>query len=183
MDIRGRLHIAGALLTGKGPAIVRENQKAAMHEATQYVSRRVKERTPQGVMGAQGGLLGSIQPEVRETKTTVIGIVGTANPYGLVVEKGRRPGKRPPPGSVLASDIASKQLIAQQEGPLLRWIEVKLEKSRDEALKIEPAIRFSMAKKGFEGKHMFEKTLDEDWPDIAAIFDRRGVSIKKGLER
>ena len=69
MDFRANVNMVGKLLTGKGPQIVRDNQIAAMHDATQYGAKRVKERTPQGVFGAQGGLIGSIQPEVRKVRS------------------------------------------------------------------------------------------------------------------
>jgi len=82
------------------------------------------------------------------------------------VEKGRRPGRGRPPAGVL-----------------LRWIEVKLGVSAEEALDIEPAMRWSIAKKGTEGAHMFERTLDEEWPDIKGIFDRYGVEITRELAR
>lgn len=166
MFIDGNMTTRGAFFSRRPRETVREKQKAAMHEATQFVARRVKERTPQGVMGAQGGLLGSIQPEVRQRSTSVIGIVGTANPYALVVEKGRRPGKGRPP-----------------EGVMLRWIEVKMGVSADEAKEIEPAVRWKIAKKGTKGAHMFEKTLEEDWPKIQAIFERHGVAITRELNR
>ena len=166
MDIDGKMTTRGVLLKGRPRDKVLDDQLAAMHEAVQFVARGVKERTPQGVMGAQGGLLGSIQPEVRRRSTSVIGIVGTPIAYGLVVEKGRRPGQGPPP-----------------EGVMLRWIEVKLGVSREQALKIEPAIRWKIAKKGTEGVHMFERTMDEDWGGIQQIFDRHGVAISRELSR
>lgn len=154
----------GPLLTGRTDETIRKNQLAAMHEATQFGVRRVKERTPQGVSGAQGGLLASIQPEVRERQTGVIGIIGTASPYGLVVEKGRRPGKGMPP-----------------EGVLLRWVEVKMGVSGREAERIEFAIRRKIAAKGTRGAFMFDKTLKEDWPEFEAIFRRHGVIIAREL--
>jgi len=154
----------GTLLTGRTSEVVRKNQLAAMHEATQFGVRRVKERTPQGVSGAQGGLLASIQPEVRERQTGVIGVIGTASPYGLVVEKGRRPGKGMPPA-----------------GSMVRWIEVKMGMSATEAQRIEYVIRRKIAAKGTKGAFMFEKTLKEDWPEFEAIFRRYGVQITREL--
>lgn len=64
--IDAKITTQGAMLTGNPEQIVRSNMRAAMHEATQLGVRLVKGRTPQGVMGAQGGLLASIQGEVRE---------------------------------------------------------------------------------------------------------------------
>lgn len=164
MRILSQLIMRGALFEQRPSDTVRKNQLAAMHEATQFVARQVKEHVPQGVMGAQGGLLASIQPEVRQRSTGVFGLVATPSPYGLVVEKGRRPNKGRPP-----------------EGVLLRWIEVKMGVSAEEAKEIEPAVRWKIAKKGTKGAHMFEQTLDEDWGDIQAIFERYGVRISREL--
>ena len=164
MKIISRLITTGPLFSGRSSVIVREKQIAAMHEATQFVTRQVKGRTPQGVMGAQGGLVSTIQPEVRKTARRIIGIVSTASVYGLVVEKGRRPNQTPPP-----------------KGSLVRWIEVKMGMDADEAAGFEPILRRSIGKKGFKGKHMFSDTLDQDWPDIQAIFERYGVVISRSL--
>lgn len=172
MKITSTLKMTGALLTGRPSEVVRDNQVAAMHEATQLASRRVKEKTPQGVMGAQGGLLSSIQPEVREISKGVLGIVATASPYGLVREKGRQPGKGMPPGGK-----------GSKERPLVRWIEVKMGVTREEAERIEYPVRRKIAQKGTEGAHMFERTLDEDWGEFQNIFDRYGVTIARGLSK
>ncbi|MDA8137986.1 MAG: hypothetical protein M0036_04960 [Desulfobacteraceae bacterium] len=164
MRITAQMIMRGLLLTGRPSEAVRKNQLAAMHEAVQYTARRVKQRVPQGVMGAQGGLLGSIQPEVCQRLRGVTGIVGTPLSYGLVVEKGRTPGKGRPPAGVL-----------------LRWIEVKMGVSAEEAKAIEYPVRWKIAKKGTKGAFMFEKTLEEDWPAIQTIFDRYGVKISREL--
>jgi len=166
MRIDGTMTARGVLFTGRPKAEVIEKQRTAMLEAVQFVSRGVKERTPQGVFGAQGGLLGSIQAEVRRRSNGVIGIVGTASPYGLVVEKGRRPGQAPPPASAL-----------------MRWIEVKMGATEEQAKQIVHPVRWKIAKKGTKGAHMFEETLEEEWPEIKAVFDRHGVAIARGLER
>lgn len=168
MRIFSKMILQGALFVGprRPERIVNENETAAMQEAVQFTTRGVKKRTPQGVMGAQGGLLGSISGEVRQRAKGPLGIVSTPLLYGLVMEEGRRPGKARPP-----------------EGVLLRWIEVKMGVGEDEAQKIEPALRWSIAKRGIEGKHMFGKTLEEDWPDIEAIFSRYGIRIARELTR
>lgn len=162
----------GALLTGRPNEIVERSLLAAMHEATQYGQRRVKLRTPQGVMGAQGGLMASIQAEVRKTSRGVIGLVGTAHQYGLVVEKGRRPGMKMPPGGK-----------GRTERPLLRWIEVKMGETGKEADRIEFLLRRKIGRKGTKGALMFEKTLQEDWPTFQNIFERHGVKITRELAK
>ena len=68
-------------------------------------------------------------------------------------------------------------------GVLLGWIEYRFGVSREEAERIEYVLRWKIAKKGTKGAKMFEKTLDEDWPDFEAIFQRYGVKIAKELSR
>lgn len=162
----------GSLFSHRPSEAVRKQQLAAMHEATMFGARRVKERTPQGVMGAQGGLLSSIQPEVREVAAGPIGIISTAHKYGLAVEKGRKPGGKMPPGGK-----------GSKSRPLLRWLQVKMGVSGREADQVEFLVRRKIARKGTEGAFMFERTLDEDWPDFQDIFERYGVRIGKELAR
>lgn len=161
MDINAKIALKGRLLTGNPGIIVDRQLKAAMHEATMFGQRRVKERTPQGVMGAQGGLLASIQAEVLQTAGTITGIIGTPYIYGLVVEKGRRPGGKMPPGGK-----------DSRERPLLRWIEVKLGATGAEADRIEYLLRRKIAVKGTKGAHMFEDTFTEDRSEFQNIFER-----------
>jgi hypothetical protein len=179
-----RLIETGTLLKGEPAEVVRKNQLAAMYEATQLGTRLVKEHTPQGAGGARdGGLISTIKPEVRQSTHRVTGIIGTTSPYGLVVEKGRRPGQKMPPGSDTYSDLATRSLSANNPGPLVRWIEVKFGVSREEALRIEYPVRWKIRQKGTKGAFMFEKTLKEDWADFQAIFERYGVRIGRELER
>ena len=156
----------GSLLLGRPAEEVRKAQRSAMHEATQFGTRRAQGRTPQGVSGAQGGLLPSIGPEVLESSGGVVGIIGTASPYGLVVEKGRRPKAKMPPAGVLTE-----------------WIQLKLGVSREEAERIELPIRRKIYHRGTKGAFMFEKTIEEDWPDFQRIFESWGVRIARELER
>lgn len=162
----------GALLTGRSDEVVRQNLLAAMHEATQFGTRRVKERTPNGVFGAQGGLVGSIHPEVRETGSGIIGLIATGHVYGLAVEKGRKPGGKMPPGGK-----------GSKSRPLLPWIRVKMGITGQEADRVEFLIRRKIARKGTKGAFMFERTLDEDWPEFQNIFERYGIKITRELAR
>lgn len=164
MQITGRVSVNSSALKGQAPHIIQERCKAALHEACAFGKRQVMLRTPQGVSGAQGGLLGSIQFEVRPTKYGVTGVIGTANPYGLVVEMGRRPGMGMPP-----------------KGTLLRWIEVKMGKSPEEAEAIEFPLRRSIGRKGTKGVEMFAKLLTDDRAALETIFDRHGFKLTAEL--
>lgn len=161
-----KLITKGDLVSGRPHDTVRQNQVAAMHEATQLGTRLVKERVPQGVGGSQNGLFASIKPDVHPTRAGVIGLISTAYRYGLVVEEGRRPGKKMPPA-----------------GSLKRWVKVKMGVSAKEAEQIEFLVRRKIGRDGIEGVHMFRNTLKEDWQDFQNIFDRYGVKIARELEQ
>jgi len=162
--IDAKITAKGAMLTGNPAQIVRRNMRKAMNEAVQFGVRQVKGRTPQGVMGAQGGLLASIQGEVIGRGGDVVGIVGSTSGYGLVVEKGRAPGSKMPP-----------------EGTMLRWLEVKMGLSAEEAKGIEFVVRRKIGKDGTEGAFMFEQTIEEDGPQFQQIFERYGLVMTREL--
>jgi hypothetical protein len=105
-------------------------------------------KTPKGVGGA-AGLAGSIFGEVRNFGNTITGVVGTPLAYGIVVELGRRPGKRMPP---LA--------------PIELWARRMLGLDEEEAKKAAWAIARKISIKGFKGVGMFSKSLDELTPWI-----------------
>jgi len=167
MKLVASVKVEGALLKGKAGKVVQQGLDRAMTEAVQFLTREVKVRTPQGVYGAQGGLLSTIHGEVIGKGTPRIkGIVASNKPYAAVIEKGRRPGKGMPP-----------------PGVLLRWIEVKLGVDETEAKRLEFVIRRKIAQKGFEGAHMFERALDENFEKLRAIFRRHGLSITRKLSQ
>jgi hypothetical protein len=136
-----------------------------LYEATQFLEREVKKRTPTGVFGAQGGLLSTIHGEV-VTKGGVAqkGIVGHSSKYGEVVEKGRTPGKSMPP-----------------EGSLLRWMEIKLGMDAVTARQREYVIRRKIGRKGFPGARMFERAFEENVGKIEKIFQQYGFKITMEL--
>lgn len=155
----------GAFFEGKATEIIQREMSSAMYEATAFLESEVKEGTPQGVFGDQGGLLSTIHGEVIEKGETIVkGIVAHQSAYGDVVEKGRDPGKSWPP-----------------EGALLRWIEVQLDVGERAAKNLEFVIRRKIGQKGTKGAHMFENALKENWNRVAEIFDRHGFEIAKKI--
>lgn len=165
MQLKLKVDTSGALLSGKAPEIIQQGLDRAITEATALLYVEVVKRTPQGVMGAQGGLLGSIQQEVKGKGTPLVkGIVVSAHAYAEVIEKGRRPGKGMPP-----------------RGSLVRWLEVKLGLDQKSAQGIEFVVRRSIGRKGFEGRHMFEKALNENLGKVQNIFEKQGLQIVKEL--
>lgn len=172
MEIKIRTNTSGALLTGKGPAIVQKNLDAAITEATNFLDAQVKARTPQGVSGAQGGLIASIQHDVYSKGTPVVkGVVMTGHLYAEVIEKGRKPGKG------IASAVSGGKYVS----PLIPWVQTKLGISGEEAKQVAFLIGRKIKKKGFAGAHMFTKAADDNWPAIQKIFERRGITITREL--
>lgn len=165
MNLQLRFDTQGALLTGSGPAIVQKNLDQAVTEVTLFLDTQVKARTPQGVNGAQGGLLGSIQNEVQGKGTPLVkGIVLSNHPTAAVIEKGRKPGKGVP------------------HGVLIPWIEKKIHPDTPEELeRIEFLIRMKIKAKGFKGAHMFENAVNENWGAVQGIFNRYGITITQEL--
>jgi hypothetical protein len=165
MELSATVKVKGNFFAGKGPEIANKNLTEAMYQAVMFLERKVKALTPQGVGGAQGGLLSTIQGEVEGKGTPLVkGIVFTQSKYGEVLEKGRTAGKSMPPSGVLIS-----------------WIGRKLGISGDEANRVEFLVRRKIGKKGFPGVHMFEKAFDDNWRQLQTIFDRFGFILTKEL--
>lgn len=161
MTIQVKIETKGALLSGQAPKIIQGNLDRFVTQVTMFLDGEVKKRTPQGVFGAQGGLIGSIQNEVIGKGTPLIkGTVMSAQKYAEVIEKGRSPGKGMPP-----------------KGLLIRWIETKLGLSETEAKRVEFVIRRSIGKKGFEGRFMFEKAVTENIGKIETMAQACGLQI------
>lgn len=161
MSLQIKITSSGALLAGKGAAVIQDHLDRAVTEATLFLYSQVTARTPQGVFGAQGGLLGSIQHEVQGKGTPAVrGTVMSAHAYAEVVEKGRTPGKGMPP-----------------KGSLLRWLEVKLGLDSKSAARIEYVVRRKIGVKGFPGAHIFEKALKDNSSRVQSIFERHGLRM------
>jgi len=165
MELKVSITQKGKIFEGQAPEIVNKAMTLAMYEATSFLEREVKKRTPQGVGGAKGGLMSTIYGEVIGPGMPLVkGIVAHQSKYGDVIEKGRTAGKAMPP-----------------EGVLIRWIQVKMGLSEPEAKRVEFVIRRKIGQKGFPGAHMFEKGLMENWTKLQEIFDRCGFEIAREL--
>lgn len=156
-----KANVTGPLFEKKGPEIINRNLTAAMYEAVAFLEKKVKEKTPQGVGGAQGGLLSTIAGEVINKGTPLVkGIVFPRSEYGEVIEKGRRANKTMPPSGVL-----------------IEWIEKKLGLTDTEAQRVEFLIRRKIGKKGFPGAQMFEVAFTTYFTQVQKIFDKYGFKI------
>lgn len=163
MDLTATVTRSGPLFDGQAPEIVQTNLDRFITLATALLLAEVKKRTPQGVYGAQGGLLGSIQQEVQGRGTPIVrGIVMSGHKYAEVIENGRRPGRGMPPA-----------------GSLQRWIEVKLGLDPVSAKRIEFVVRRAIGQKGFDGAHMFEEALTENEAKLQQLAEACGVDIAR----
>lgn len=161
MELKATITAKGAIFDGRAPEIVRRDLLAVMHKATMFLEGKVREHTPQGVYGMQGGLRSTIHGEVMEYGKSVMGIVGHGKgTYGDVVELGRRPGQKMPP-----------------KGALIRWVELRTGLIGKAAESAEFLIRRKIGKEGFEGAHMFERTWNESQGALKRMFDKAGFDI------
>jgi hypothetical protein len=165
MELMVSVTTKGTLLEGKAPSVIQRHTDRFIVNATMFLLAEVKKRTPQGVGGAKGGLLASIQPDVLGKGTPIVkGIVASAAKHALVIEKGRRPGKSMPP-----------------KGSLLDWLQLKLGLDAKSAQRIEYVVRRKIGQKGFEGAHMFEKALTENLPKLQQMAEAEGLALAVDL--
>ena len=147
--------------------IVEEEVRAVLEIVAARVEKTVVERTPRGV-GGEAGLAGSIHGEVVSYGRGLQAVIGTPVEHGEVVEMGRRPDKKRPPVE-----------------PIALWAIRKLGVSAEEAKGIGFVIARKIGKEGFEGAHMFDKTMKEldAWimEQLNAIPQRVNERIGSGL--
>lgn len=153
--------------------VVSDQFKRALTETLALLEREVKERTPEGVSGARGGLRSTIHGKQSKGVFGLKGKVLHQSAYGDVIELGRKPGKAPPVKF------------------LLRWVEVKLGLKGKEAVSAAFGISRSIARRGFspggnvgpKGARMFEQALDRNEAKIVKIFKRAGLRVTVTLNR
>jgi len=132
------------------PALLGRELTTAMESSLQTLEREVASRTPVNT----GQLRSSIGHSIVSPFPDLVGQVGTPKEYGIVMEYGRKPGSRMPPVDAIQY-----------------WVVRKLQLSADEAESAAWAIAKSIAKKGIEGRHMFEEGLKVAEPTIQKIFN------------
>lgn len=168
LELNATITAKGPLFDGRAPEIIRKGLLSAMFEATLYLEKKVKEKTPRGVYGSAGaGLQATIAGEVFCYGTTIEGIVGHGMEYGDVIEYGRRPGKKPPPVAAIKRWVEFKGIIITDK-------KTNKDLSSEEIAKL---FCWSIAAKGFEGVHMFENTWNEGQGTLKRIFDKAGFDI------
>jgi hypothetical protein len=156
MELKVSIQTKGKIFEGKAPEIIRESLIAFMYEATQYLERRVKSRTPRRTgLGAQ-----SIYGEVIQKGATMIkGVVGHTSKYLELVER----------GTGIYGPYGLSFVIRPKDKKALFW----------------PGAAHpvgQVVQKGFPGRFMFENTIDLDWPAVERMADERGFEIAKRLD-
>lgn len=142
MKIEWRMDVEGLLeLARQFPDIVREETVKHMQVATTRLKKDVVENTPVGVTE---NLHGGIHDRTESRGAVVWGIVDTSEPYGEVVEVGRRAGSFPP------------------VAPITLWAQRKFGISEDEAKGAGFLIARKIFHHGTKGAHMFEKAWKQD---------------------
>ncbi len=151
------------------PAAIRAVMTVAMEKSLQLVEGQVKIRTPENL----GTLRASMNHEIIRPFPNLVGSVGTPLPYGIVIEKGRKPGSRMPPVAAIA---------------LWLWRK-KIQTDPSELESHAWAVAKNIAKKGFSPEHdvgptgakMFKEGLEASEPGVKAIFDDHIRRLTKSL--
>ena len=154
MELKATVSLKGAIFDGTAPEIIRKALESAMYEATAFLERQVREKTPVRT----GHLRSTIHGEVIPFGTAVKGIVGHQCKYGDLVEFGT--GVYGPKGQAYT--------IVPKDKKALWW----------------PGAKHPVGKvtqKGFPGRFMFTRTFTEDWAKLQAIFDNAGFNIVQEL--
>ena len=149
------------------PQSVSRELTVAMEAALQLVEGQVKARTPVNT----SKLADSINHQIVSPFPNLVGSVGTPQPYGIVIEKGRKPGARRPPVDAIRA-----------------WVVRKLGLAGEEADSAAEAIAWHIHHHGFSekgdvgprGARMFEEGLKASAPHINTLFES---AIARSVQR
>jgi len=132
------------------PQSVSHELTVAMESSLSFLKGQVTVRTPVNT----GKLRASITHSITSQFPNLIGVVGSPLPYAPVMEEGRRPGAKMPPVGAIQHWVIRKLGIRGKEGRAIAWL-----------------IARSIAKKGIEGKHMFQEGFEASEPTINQLFN------------
>ena len=151
------------------PAAIRAVMTVAMEKSLQLVEGQVKIRTPV----FQGTLRSGINHQIIRPFPNLVGSVGSPQPYGIVIEKGRKPGSRMPPVAAIKFWLFRKKIVTDlSELESAAW-----------------AVAKHIAKEGFSpkgdvgptGRKMFKEGLEASEPGVKMIFDDHIRRLTKSL--
>ena len=149
-------------------AVVQREIRAALAEVALLLEAETKRATP---VGATGTLRGSIASEVRDGPglRDLQAVVGTPAKYGDVVERGRRPGRMPPPDQ-LELWVRRKLRVTGPRGG-------KRAPTQAEAKGIAWLIARKIARRGTEGAAMFYEAVEKSQGIIEQRLNAAGAAI------
>jgi|CXWL01.1.fsa_nt_gi hypothetical protein len=134
--------------------------RAAFEGAVPLIEMKVRDHTPEGVLG-ESGLKGSIFSQLRAQPAFMVSLTSSNLPHAAPVEFGRRAGSAMPPVTAL-----------------IKWVEKFISlKQGDTAKGVAFAIARYMAQRGSRswrssppGARMFERGAEASWPLVERIF-------------
>ena len=133
---------ASALLrmAKEAPGIVNAEIHRALEEIGALFERVGAAEAPEGALGGEGGLRGSVYHEVRGMPAREL-LAGWGSPYAEFVARGRRPGKMPP------------------KGPIELWVRKVLDVPEDRVASATFLIQRKIGRRGTRGSGFVERTL------------------------
>jgi hypothetical protein len=147
------------------PSAIAEAIKAALIESGALLEKEIRQRTPQGVGGAQSGLRGSIFSELRGSEGLLESITSSSLPYAAPVEFGTVPHFPP----VRA---------------LIPWVEKFLTLEQGQTAEgVAFAVARAIARRGTPARKMFELGATDALPRITGFFKERLGSATARLVR
>jgi hypothetical protein len=138
-------------------------------ELVAFLEGETKRRTPVGVTeAARGSIAGSVRRGVPVGRGVELGTLGSPLLHVLVVDRGRKPGGRPPPVKAWTGNEEALDL----------WVRRKLKVTDEkEAVGVALAIARRVAARGTKGVRMFERAVTENSERIAAICAHHGFDV------
>lgn len=160
------------LLKNKTPAEISKRSRAAMNESVTYIQAEVQKGTPVDM----GILRGSIFTEIRGTAIPdMTGIIASPLSYAGFVERGRKPGSKPPPVDALLT------WVERHLQPHVLAVSIKTRRATkvmigDQKTKAIRGVAFLVAraigKRGIKGKFMFRNAAQRGRRVVSGIFAR-----------
>ena len=145
----------------KTPAIVRRRFNEAMRKTVATAEAATVSNTPVNT----GSLRGSITTQITGTPAAVRGIVKTPLIYGVYVEHGRKPGKRPP------------------IGPIRYWVIRKLGLQGTQANAAAYAIAAAIGRRGTRPRWMFTRAFFKTLGPIIRLWERVADDIIRDMAK
>ena len=129
-----------------------------------FAQRVAQAGAPHGISSGGGGLRGSIYAELRGTPGVRAEVVTSTAFYAAIVERGRAPGRTPPPTA-----------------PVLLWVQRKLGLTGPAALHAAYLIARKIGRRGTVGAYYFRHAVAQVAPYAVTQFQELGARIARQL--